>query len=288
MMYENNFIPSVNFHLWEPCNMKCKFCFASFQDVKKSILPKGHLSKEDALEVIHELANLGFQKISFAGGEPTLCPWLNELIAEAKSRNMTTMLITNGTNLSTEFLELNKSNLDWIALSIDSLNKETNQLSGRSQADTRTLSKEHYLKLIQEIKREGYKLKINTVIHWFNYQEDMTDFMIKSNPKRWKVMQVLPIKGQNDKHIKSLEISDQQFSEFINKHKHISSYISETNKDMTNSYVMVDPAGRFFENSKGIHKYSQPILKVSAEAALQGMNYDYSKFIARKGIYNWK
>ncbi|WP_321516654.1 viperin family antiviral radical SAM protein [Marinifilum fragile] len=287
-MYENNFIPSVNFHLWEPCNMKCKFCFASFQDVKKSILPKGHLSKEDALEVIRELANLGFQKISSAGGEPTLCPWLNELIAEAKSRNMTTMLITNGTNLSTEFLEQNKSNLDWIALSIDSLNKETNQLSGRSQADTRTLSKEHYLKLIQEIKREGYKLKINTVIHRFNYQEDMTDFMIKTNPQRWKVMQVLPIKGQNDKHIKSLEISDRQFSEFINKHKHISSYISETNNDMTNSYVMVDPAGRFFENSKGIHKYSQPILKVSAKAALQEMNYDYSKFVARKGIYNWK
>ena len=193
-------IPSVNFHLWEPCNMKCKFCFASFQDVKKSILPKGHLSKEDALEVIRELANLGFQKISFAGGEPTLCPWLNDLIAEAKSRNMTTMLITNGTNLSTEFLKLNKSNLDWIALSIDSLNKETNQLSGRSQADTKTLSKEHYLKLIQKIKSEEYKLKINTVIHRFNYQEDMSDFMIKSNPQRWKVMRVANQRAKRQAH----------------------------------------------------------------------------------------
>lgn len=22
-------IPSVNFHLWKPCNMKCNFCFAT-------------------------------------------------------------------------------------------------------------------------------------------------------------------------------------------------------------------------------------------------------------------
>ena len=31
--------PSVNFHLWEPCNMRCRFCFATFQDVKQTVLP---------------------------------------------------------------------------------------------------------------------------------------------------------------------------------------------------------------------------------------------------------
>ena len=33
-------IPSVNFHLWKPCNMKCRFCFATFQDVGQDALPK--------------------------------------------------------------------------------------------------------------------------------------------------------------------------------------------------------------------------------------------------------
>ena len=33
-------IPSVNFHLWKPCNMKCRFCFATFQDVGQDDLPK--------------------------------------------------------------------------------------------------------------------------------------------------------------------------------------------------------------------------------------------------------
>jgi radical S-adenosyl methionine domain-containing protein 2 len=52
--------------------MRCKFCFATFQDVKHSILPKGHLSKEQAIEVVQHLTDIGFEKITFAGGEPTI------------------------------------------------------------------------------------------------------------------------------------------------------------------------------------------------------------------------
>lgn len=268
--------------------MKCKFCFATFQDVKNSILPKGNIPREDALDLIRQLAKSGFRKISFAGGEPTLCPWLNELIAEAKLHKMTTMLITNGTNLSTEFLDHNKNNLDWIALSIDSLHNKTNRLSGRLLANKKALVEQDYLWLVQEIKKQGYKLKINTVINRLNYQEDMTDFIIKSNPYRWKVMQVLPIKGQNDKHIENLQISNQQFFEFTNKHKDVDSLVSENNKDMTNSYVMIDPAGRFFNNSKHTHTYSDPILNIGIEKALNQMNYNFSRFKLRGGIYNWE
>ena len=67
-------IPSVNFHLWKPCNMKCRFCFATFQDVGVDTLPKGHLPREGCLEVVDALASAGFGKINFAGGEPILCP----------------------------------------------------------------------------------------------------------------------------------------------------------------------------------------------------------------------
>ena len=101
-------IPAVNFYLWEPCNMRCHFCFATFQDVKKTVLPKGHLPKEQAIEVVVALAQSGFQKITFAGGEPTLCPWLSDLITTAKKAGMTTMIVTNGTNLTDAFLENNQ------------------------------------------------------------------------------------------------------------------------------------------------------------------------------------
>lgn len=77
-------MPSVNFHLWKPCNMKCRFCFATFQDVEQDISPKGHLTREDCLAVVDALAGAGFEKINFAGGKPTLCPWLPDLILRAK------------------------------------------------------------------------------------------------------------------------------------------------------------------------------------------------------------
>ena len=97
----SSYPPSVNFHLWEPCNMRCRFCFATFQDVKQTVLPRGHLPREQALVVVEQLAAAGFDKITFAGGEPTLCPWLGELIALAKQRGLTTMLVTNGSRLLT-------------------------------------------------------------------------------------------------------------------------------------------------------------------------------------------
>ena len=63
-------IPSVNFHLWEPCNMKCGFCFATFQDVKRQVLPKGHMGRNDCLSVIEKIAEAGFRKINFAEASP--------------------------------------------------------------------------------------------------------------------------------------------------------------------------------------------------------------------------
>ena len=64
--------------------MRCRFCFATFQDVKQTVLPRGHLPREQAIAVVEQLAAAGFDKITFAGGEPTLCPWIGELIERAK------------------------------------------------------------------------------------------------------------------------------------------------------------------------------------------------------------
>ncbi|SDG94661.1 radical S-adenosyl methionine domain-containing protein 2 [Flavobacterium omnivorum] len=57
---------------------------------------------------------------------------------------------------------------------------------------------------------------------------------------------------------------------------------------MKGSYVMVDPAGRFFDNTTGKHFYSEPILEVGCDAAIQQMNYDALKFDERGGNYTWE
>ena len=43
-------IPSVNYHLWKPCNMGCNFCFAKFSDLTNELLPKGTLPRDESLK----------------------------------------------------------------------------------------------------------------------------------------------------------------------------------------------------------------------------------------------
>lgn len=287
-MNRKSFIPSVNFHLWVPCNMKCKFCFATFQDVKQSILPQGHLDKEEAVKIVKLLADFGFQKITFAGGEPTLCKWLSELIKTAKEAGMTTMIVSNGTLLNNEFLERNKNMLDWISISIDSLDEATNLKTGRAIAGKKTLLKKDYLKIVDNVLRFDYRLKINTVVNRNNFNENMNDFIQYANPERWKVLQALSIEGQNDEYIGNLAVSKEEFMLFVRRHKGNKCLVVETDKQMVNSYVMIDPAGRFFSNETGKHRYSREISEIGIINAFNEMNYDFNKFENRNGLYDWK
>ena len=281
-------VPSVNFHLWEPCNMRCKFCFATFQDVKKTILPKGHLPKDQSLEIVKQFASFGFEKITFVGGEPTLCPWLPELIILAKKIGMNTGIVTNSTGLNESFLSSMENHLDWIGLSIDSLDTKTNISSGRAIAGRRALGKDDYEKLLTMIQKYDYKIKINTVVNSYNVNENMTEFIHKFKIQRWKVFQVLPIKGENDHFINEMKVSTIQFEEYLNRHYLVGNVlVPENNKQMKGSYAMVDPAGRFFENKTGKLQYSEPILKVGVAKAYSQANPDIKKFLDRGGLYDW-
>lgn len=280
-------IPSINFHLWEPCNMRCKFCFATFKDVKQTILPKGHLPEQDALEVVEQIAVAGFKKITFAGGEPLLCKWLPNLIKKAKQLGMATMVVTNGSKLTDTFLQDNTQYLDWIAISIDSLDCENNLKIGRATAGKKALTKNYYYDLVDRIKECGYGLKINTVVNKVNFKENLTSFIDYSKPQRWKVLQVLPIVGQNDNKIDDFKISKEEYNIFLNTHKTVKKIVPESNDIIKGSYIMVDPAGRFFDNAQGIHNYSKPILEVGIQEAISTMDYDLKKFLKRGGIYNW-
>ena len=91
------------------------------------------LPKEKGLLVPNLLADAGAEKLTFVGGEPTLCPWLIELIAAAKTAGLTTCLVTNGSRLTEEFLDTCVGILDWIGLSIDASNDELHYRIGRGR-----------------------------------------------------------------------------------------------------------------------------------------------------------
>jgi radical S-adenosyl methionine domain-containing protein 2 len=290
-MFKKVKIPAVNYHLWEPCNMRCQFCFATFQDVKNTLLPKGHLPKQESIEVVKAIAAHGFEKITFAGGEPTLCPWLDELIRTAKEAGMTTTIVTNGTKLDKDFLQRNRPWLDWIALSVDSLDHATNLAIGRAIIGKRPIDREHYLELVSNIREFGYGLKINTVVNSYNSTEQFDALIEHAKPDRWKIFQVTPIVGQNDGKVEKFLIPREAFNSFVDRHRHLSTMttlVPENEDQIIGSYAMIDPAGRFFDDAEGTHRYSEPILTIGVEQAFAQVAPDPDKFLERGGQYDWK
>ena len=285
-------IPSVNYHLWEPCNMRCGFCFATFQDVKQEMnLPKGHLPKEECISVIDRIAEFGFKKINFAGGEPTLCRWLSDLIAKAKAHGMTTSIVTNGSRITGQWLDDLNGSLDWVGLSIDTVDPEKLIDLGRAVGGNIPITETEYLDIIRAIKQRGIRLKVNTVVTSVTWQEDFTPFIRLAKPERWKLLQALAVKGQNDAYIADFTVTAQQFEAYVRRNRIVEdngiSVIPESNTAMTESYVMIDPAGRFFDNAQGFYEYSDPILEGGVEAALKQVSIDTERFRQRGGHYDW-
>ena len=272
--------------------MRCGFCFATFQDVKREMdLPKGHLPEEKCILIVDQLAKAGFERINFAGGEPTLCPWLPTLIIQAKNHGMVTSVVTNGSRITDQWLDNLNGNLDWIALSIDTVDPEILEHLGRAIHDNIPISEEEYLRIVSDIKRHRIRLKINTVVTSVTWQDDFTSFIRLAKPERWKLLQVLPIKGQNDAHISDFLISTEQFEAYLQRNRTVEndgiSVVPESNELMTESYVMIDPAGRFFDNVQGTYTYSRPILEVSIKEALKEVLIDPERFRKRGGNYDW-
>ena len=284
-------VPSVNFHLWEPCNMKCNFCFARFLDVKEDILPKGHMGRDDCVRVVELLSEASFDKITFAGGEPTLCPWLPDLIHTAKKRGMTTAIVTNGSRLTDKWLDAIDGHLDWVALSVDSVDPAILTRTGRT---TRSgpMSEQEYLSIAERVKARGMRLKINTVVTADTLDDDLSGFIAAAQPERWKIFQVLPVDGQNDGSVEPLLIGRSQFRAYVNRNaasvNQRITVVAEDNGLMRGSYAMVDPAGRFYDNTKGRHTYSRPIIKVGVEKAIKEVSIDSDLFMQRGGLYDWR
>ncbi|MCY3410073.1 MAG: radical SAM protein [Candidatus Heimdallarchaeota archaeon] len=267
---------SVNYHLIKSCNYRCKFCFAHFNQLKGN-----YLSKEKSLKLISELSRCGTKKITFVGGEPTLVPFLPELAIHAKSLGMTTMIVTNGTKISENYIRRFKGSLDWVGLSIDSSIEEINKKLGRGSGGhvRQTLDN------VEVLRKFGIKIKINTVVNQLNFNEDMSELILGINPLRWKVFQMLPIEGENE-HARDLLIDKNQFELFL-KNNQKASPVKESNDDMTDSYVMIDPEGRFYNNSDGKLNHGPSILTVGVERAFALSKFQLEKFENRGGRYNW-
>jgi len=271
---------AVNYHLYKPCNYRCRFCFATYRDIR------GQLSLDDAKRLLQQLREAGTEKINFAGGEPTLHPHIGELMAEARRLGFVTSLITNGARLDA-LLDKHASDIDWVGLSVDSGDESVQAELGRGKGEHVARSVAHAAR----IHALGLGLKLNTVVTALTWREDMRPLVRQLRPARWKVFQVLPIEGQNDGDVEELLISSEQFDAFVARHRDLDAEglgpIAEDNHAMTDSYAMLDPLGRFYGNHRGRYVFSRPVLEVGVHGALDEVEFEVRRLVARGGFYVW-
>ena len=106
------------------CNLDCGYC--NEYDKTSDPVPLATM-----LRRIDRLAELGTTIITLSGGEPTLHPDLDAIIARIRERGAIATLITNGLLLTPERIErLNRAGLDYLQISID--NARPDEISKKS------------------------------------------------------------------------------------------------------------------------------------------------------------
>lgn len=287
----------INWHLTEACNYSCKYCYAHWHKLEqqrdiihdemrvKALLTElyKYFSPEKQSNSLQKSMRWNSVRLNIVGGEPLLYDQkVLAAITFAREIGMDVSLITNGSRLSVPLMQNLAPHLSLFGLSLDSDKSITNGLIGRVDCKGRLLSVDDTCSILAVGRQINplMKLKINTVVNSVNCGEDMTTLIHAFMPDRWKVFRMLPVLNNN------LAVSQSDFDGFVSRHRLLDNIMCvEDHAEMTESYIMIDPIGRFFQNStttgESGYCYSPSILSIGAEKAFFSLNFSPDKFLAR-------
>lgn len=289
----------INWHITEVCNYSCEYCYAKWHkedrpreflhdeiQVKKLLIDLyDFFNPSNTSNPLHGKMKWNSVRLNLAGGEPTLYKDKVLMIMNAaKSVGFDISIITNGSAFSDfEFVKNMAKHLSLLGISLDSFEDDSNNIIGRINKKGKLLCKKDVINAIKVAKvvNANMRLKINTVVNHANYHENMNALIGELNPEKWKVLRMLPIVTN------SLAVTDDEFDSFVDRHQHLKHVMRvEDNQDMTESYIMIDPFGRFFQNSSSLklgeeYLYSSSILENGVDMAFSEMSFSAEKFSAR-------
>lgn len=285
----------INWHVIEACNYKCQYCYAHWNkpDHHRDIIRDENKTRQlitalyeffrpdNAQNPLHKHMQWSSVRLNIAGGEPLL--YAERILAVsriAKDLGMNVSIITNGSRLTPQLMQQLAPNLSLLGLSLDSTNSVTNRDIGRIDSKGNLLSIDEICHMLDKGRQlnPDMQLKINTVVNSVNCHEDMTALIHRIKPDRWKVFRMLPVLNSD------LAVSQSEFDGFVDQHRGLGALMCvEDNADMTESYIMIDPYGRFFQNSNktNSYSYSPSILESGVESAFSKIKFASEKFEAR-------
>ena len=111
------------------CNLSCSHCYSSSGPMTRTELNVATICK-----VMSDAAAMGYQVVSFSGGEPLMYSGLNEVLAHAKSLGLLTTVTTNGFFTGQGCFDRLCKLVDVLAISLDGPPQIHNEIRGSTHA----------------------------------------------------------------------------------------------------------------------------------------------------------
>jgi radical S-adenosyl methionine domain-containing protein 2 len=274
----------VNLHVTERCNYSCSFCFGKWPAEQQTAeLFRDATKARAVIETVFYATRKTLEpgdvniRFNFAGGEPGLLNTLPELVEYCRSLGARVSFVSNGLVLQRLGIAWTLAQIDIVGISIDSVVPDTNRRIGRMRRDGKMLDLTFLASCFAQLQSDGGpETKVNTVVSSHNYDEDLSTAIRMLNPHKWKIFQALPVYDTDS------VVTRNQYKDFLARHQEFSDIIvSEDNEEMTGSYIMIDPLGRFFWRDPACrhgYRYSVPILEIGARRAFDQIPISWEKY----------
>lgn len=285
----------INWHVTEACNYRCRYCYAHWNEAPDSrelfhdeaascnLLAQlaEYFSPDQPRNALRGALQWSSLRLNLAGGEPLLYgSRILQIARLARDLGMKVSMITNGSLLTSDRIAEFAGSFSVLGVSLDTGSRAVAREIGR-------VDRQGQVPLLPALQRcfsfareinPALEVKVNTVVNALNHEEDMTRLIEAIAPQRWKVLRMLPSVTQD------LAVTAAEFDGFVRRHMGRGLPIRvEDNGDMTQSYIMIDPRGRFFQNVAGLsgYRYSSPILDKGVALAFAEIDFGVRAYLSR-------
>lgn len=140
LVMDNRFSPgmlkwNLRFGLTSRCNIRCQYCLPAG---KQPVITQP--SQEEAVEVLRAAFEIGFRRVHYTGGEPTVRRDFVDILRAAKGIGYTQQIVTtNGYRLHHFIEEAVDAGLTRAIISIDTLDEQKNLFITRAHFHSQTM-----------------------------------------------------------------------------------------------------------------------------------------------------
>lgn len=226
------------------CNLNCLYCHR-FLNIEE-------LSLEENKKILNNLIKSGIKEITWSGGEPLLYQGIEELLKIASDNGIKNKIITNGILLSqNKNLENIYDYIDLLTLSMDTIDNEINEQSGRGKNNF-----ENIKNILERAKSKDIKVNINTVVSKLNKNKikELANFLNQYNINAWRIFKFMPLREGAIKNKDLFEISHEEFEKVkqsVEEQEGIRKIEFREEQDMEDKYVLIVANGDIIKTEEG-------------------------------------